>query len=498
MTRPTQVALALVATLLAYTALASAQLPPLADRLPADTVGYASWQPRLVNPANPLVALWTDPGFAPARAALERRLDQWIQKNPVLQGISAHELLALAGHATLLGGGRKSTGGQRNLFFVAQAQDSVGRELLQKLAAAVRAPWRAGLNECGVLIAASTSAEFLDLSDRYRCGASPTTPLAATSLYQQARAVLGQLAAEVYVDLQRAIQPEGSQQGAERLRRQVHWEQLHAFVVGIGLSGPAAEIRTSALGDTAPGSLLDLFGVNVQSSEWATLRALPPEASFEVFHLDLTALQKEMAPVLELVPATPQAARASAFIQAALTLLQQAFTGEIALAWNQAPRSAAELVVAGLRNPQALQNLLQTTLAPLVVPEGNDGGVALYRLGGAPASAGAAPVRLAVTPTLLVAGRDAEAVRRAAASSLHPSTTSVESNPHIQELKGELPSELLALTYLNLETLDWTAGRRTTATAPLVDPSVFRRHLHWLGGGAWRDAQGIHGRAWLH
>jgi hypothetical protein len=498
MRRRTEIAPVVIAALLAGVASASAQSAPLADRLPADTVAYASWQPRLVNPSNPLVALWTDPGFAPARAAVEQRLEQWIQKNSALQGISAHELLALGGHAAMLAGSRRLASGQRSLFFLAQAEDGVGRELLQRLAAAVRAPWRAGLNECGVLVAASTGAEFTDLSARYRCGASPMAALAAASLYQQARAALGQPAAEVYVDLRRAIQPDASRPATGRLRGQLHLERIHAFVGGIGLSGPAAEFRTSALGDTSPGSLLDLFGANGRPSEWTTLRVLPPEASFEVFHLDLAALQRQMGSVSDLVPATPQATRASMLVQGVLTLVQQIFTGEITLAWNHQPRSAAGLILAAVRDRQTLQNLLQTALAPLVVPESTDGDVALYRQSGPRAPAGTVPVWLAVTPTLLVAGRDAEAVRRAASSSLHPSAAPVESNPHVRELESKLPPELLALTYLNLDTMGWTIGPQPAATAPRVDPSVLRRHLHWLGGGAWRDAQGIHGRAWLH
>jgi hypothetical protein len=504
-------------------ALAQAQAPSLADRLPRDTYFYVLWRGTAAVQANQatngVLRLWSDPSMAPLRERLEGRLLLGGRNRAKLTGLTPEELRAflpllenplVAGYAPRAkAAGETAKGGAAASaregpppgahFFVL---DVTGKEtLLDQLLARLRAHGKSTVSRFGatkieklelpdgsVHYFARVGHYFLDadqeelledLTTRY--GLTAHLPsLSETPAYQHALSEIGPGAAlEAFAQIpdlgERPPRP-GSSFNPGAFFRGLHLERARLLCAGVSFEPATTRLRAAVLGSTASGSILDAVGAS--QSGFLTLRAAPAGASYQVARVDVAALYQDVHSALGAALAPEQLMK--------IALLEAAFQQQLGMSPNDllkllggefasihpkagTPDHADVFAVTINQAPSALA-LLRKTLAKSILDERHAGTTDFLSLGGGCAST--KPPKeckwrftLAVTSGMLLMGRNESAVEAAVARLDQPAAASLAGDPQFTKARARLPESLSGLVFKNLQGVNWQRLLKPVAKA---------------------------------
>ncbi|HEV2388599.1 MAG TPA: hypothetical protein VGS20_15240 [Candidatus Acidoferrales bacterium] len=534
------IALLFVAFLFTAASAGRAQAPELENRLPADTLFYLYWRGAdSLGPQNtdPLVGLWNDPDFAAVRDFVRQDVAAGLARNPRLARVPLDQWEALLRNPLVVGArlGPATVGLKQRPqgFLIVAAQGKTAPNARAVLAAA--GPGAAA-------IARLTPADYLVLSrdpptldELARRFVSPSPAagdtLAALPAYRDARQELdGTPPLEFFLRVPDLSQFQaGTPQGLNfaDFARALHLERIHTLCGGLDLRSPTAAARFSILGDTTPGSPLDFFGAN--SASFATLAAAPTGASVNISKLDFGALVSDLLNAVSASSNQDQAAQIKMLGGLITSSVIPVLGGEFAEIWihpGLPPSGNPPLVAITIRQAEAANQLFQTTLAPFVKPEGQEGQIRYFRTNSrqsaaAPARPGKAGAGiesnfLALTPQLLLGGKDERIVRERAAVVVSGVPGGLTTDPRFRTARADLPPELSGLAYFDFERFNWSQWAEQMAAQTAKNPrsssraeelsawaerggaAVYARYLHQLIIGSWKDGQGIHWRGYLH
>lgn len=553
-----------------------AQTADLTDRLPADTLFYFYSRGAAAIPTaspNALVSLWNDPGFAPARQWIAEGFAQEFAHDPQLSRVPATEWEALLRDPFVIGArlirgqaaGKSGAGGDAEPSSVVhgflvlaasgrQAQDA--RAAL--LAGHSKKPIHVGVLPSGYVIAAQDRASFDSLVRRF-AGAPPSrsNSLPSVPAFQEARRELtGSSVAEWFLRVPdiAALEPRVTTGfNTPAFLDALELQRIHLLCGSLDLTGPAARIRGTLLGDTAPGSVFDLFGSNTNS--FSTLAAAPAGASVSISRLDIPAAVTLAVRALAAAMPPQQAGRIKMMVGMFSPSILPVLGGEYAsIRPHAVSASVTERLTVISIHHQPAEQLFQSTLAPFVHPEGKEGEIEYFRTGQQEPISGEAvhrssgvsvedghqqaqgerpsekkggmlafsPARyfLALTPNFLVAGQDEQSVRTAARSlTAATPTPGLAADPYFRSVRAELPAELSGLGFYDLREAPWAlwihrsaeqmrknkkdlhaAGRADALEQWTANggAAVLARHLHVFFIGAWKDSTGVHWSGQLH
>jgi hypothetical protein len=507
-------------------AFAAAPTVPGPDRLPDDTWVMVNWHgvanADRVRASNPVLKLWHDPQFATAReqiveqisgsarneespaearAAIEDVLS--ILENPLVIGV-AGDPFARGGDSAHLFGVLNRKGKEAEWTRLLGRQkpraDSVvstyafrGTQIkktvkttVPKLApnadpAVPPQPKITNTFEAAVgeyQLYADGQAEIESLIVRLTGSERATSSLLQDPAWQRAqrfRADGPMLEAFIKVpDLTRAPIPATAQMNTAAVVRELHPERIQGLWFSAGMGRDRMPIRAALLGDTSPGSVLDLIGGNV--STFQTLAAAPATEAFTAFRLDLPALYATVLRAAKAGMPPDQGAAIGMMVDSMVmaqtgmltTRLLGLLTGEIGIVSNGNQISPSMPVPAALLVPltdgEQLLTVLRKVAGPMMANEEKVSGATLIRLGALPglANPGAAvenkPFYAAVSPTLLVISSDRvalEGVLARNAAGTTPAAGSLAADAAFRAARRNLPAELNGLTYADFSRMQW-------------------------------------------
>jgi hypothetical protein len=554
----------------------AAQAPLEPAQLPSRTAAYLIWRGTPAGDArkaNSLLALWDDPGFAPVRAALFENMSGGSEKDASKPGLNreeAEQYSALLDNAFVLGYISKPETKMtvsavppkaaaehtwNGLFFV---YDRAGKEALLSRAVlrlrsqekelpkiseitvagvpALRVERTSGVTywvEHGKYAAsASEPSIFEDVLARLEGKSAGTASLRESEAYKEAQPQLGGGLIEFFARIPslKSLASNASTSGVQLspVLNAMKLEAIHSLCGRVVLDGSKTRMQGAILGDTAPGTLFDLWGNGQQNPP--SLALLSPGAiSYSETQFNLVGFYEFLMHVVQTVlppgqngPAMMEALAQSRLgmpLPAALALL----TGDFAsmqLSPSLDPQKA--IYVAGIRKKSELIKLIHTLFSDQVSAEHSEGGTTFLKisLNGGQGGAGVAQwnfYHLAITPDYLLAASRSETLRDVLASRSAAADPPPGAPTPFQAARARYPEKLTSVNYFDFQKVDWPAAKdrwiaeakkgsaQKTAGAPPrptavkvpdllnnVNPQVFPQHLHFMAGASWKDAKGIH------
>src|ERR1700692_4671701 len=288
---------------------ASAQAPLEPTQMPANTTFYFVWrgQPNAeLRKTNSIAALWDDPGFAPVRSSVTKAILKNSEEKPAgdrLTRQQIEEYASLLENAFVVGylsdpqkkpaetpndssDAKTKATPWNGVFFV---YDRSGKEaILSKAVLSLRSsekepPQISQMTIAGVpvlkvqrktsttywvehgkyAVSANEPAVLEEILGRLAGKTSPSAALTDSPAYQEAHSVLGSGQVEFFLrvpDLKN-LAPE-SAPGGFRMRpvlEALKLESIHSVCGRVLMEGAKTRVQAVALGDTAPGSLFDLW-----------------------------------------------------------------------------------------------------------------------------------------------------------------------------------------------------------------------------------------------
>jgi hypothetical protein len=568
---------------------AHAQAPIEPAQLPARTTFYIVWRgaPAAdIRKANNLFALWDDPDFAPTRAAMFDNLVGQSQNNiakatsgsakpadddnanpkPGLTSAEAQEYSALLENGFVLGYLSKpeskatppATGGPapkwNGLFFV---YNRAGKEaLLTKAVLKMRSDEKelpklsqttiAGIPalkverktettywvEHGKYAASANDPAVLEQILPRLEGATPSDSLGQSSAFQEAQSHLGGV-----LDLFAAIPAvrtlaQSSENGfhLDAVLTAIKLDAIHSVCGRMALDGAKTRFQGVILGDTAPGSILDLWPAGVDSPP--SLAIKPPSAiSYSESQFDLPAFYQVLK--RGFAASSPNGNNPSALFE---MLAQQKLgmpladalalpTGEFtSMQLSPSLDPDKSIYVFGINKKPETLKVVRTLLGEQITSERTEGDTTFLKisLSGNQGTKGVAQwnfYHLAVTPNFIYGAPKLESVKEALAGR---DTMSAAVLTPLQAARADYPAKINGLYFFDFAKVDWAAAKahwieeaqkaaaKPTSTSAQkaaaaktphlladVNPQVFQRHLHEMAGASWKDEKGIHFDQWL-
>lgn len=567
------VPLALIALVLPERA--AAQAPLEAAHLPARTSFYLVWHGSPAGEArknNALLSLWDDPDLAPLRAAMVDAIMNDAKKQKEKPGVTREDLAQMA---TLLdnpftiaylprreaAASKASTGktpapAWKGMFFV---YDRTGKEeMISKIFFRMRSedaevPHLSEVTIAGVkalkiekktgtsywaetgkyLVEAGEESIFEEVLNRL-AGKSTGGSLADSDAYKEANPLLsgGLLEFFLRVPQIRNIAEDSSAPAPElkALWSNLKLDSLHVFAGHISLEGARTRLQGGILGDTAEGSLFDIWSAG-QSQPTSLTYVTPETVYYNESQVNLLGIYNSLKRVL-MQPGSNTAQLAKTMENAAQTRIGMPLPDALALTTGEFGTMQSSPVLdpdkkvffAGIRNKPESLKLIRTILSDRLTSERNEGNVTYLKISlkGNRGTTGVAQwsfYHLAVTPELLLGANRSETLR---GMLLQPRPAGANSLPsNLQAVRGKFPEKLIGFTYYDLQKLDWPAlqqNSRTQLTKAAAEgqsaeaaqksrkliewmnnlnPSVFPRHLHSVTGASWKDTSGVHFDEWL-
>jgi hypothetical protein len=583
---PSQTVRILVSTLfLAFLLVAPrahAQAPIEPAQLPARTAFYVVWrgEPAAdVRKTNNLFSLWDDPEFAPVRAAMFDNLTSAANDNksatkPALTPAEAQEFSSLLENGFVLGylskPESKMTAGStppkppapgappekwNGLFFV---YNRTGKEaLLTKAILQMRGQEKeipqlsnttiAGIStlkverktgttywvEHGKYAASANDPAVLEQILPRLEGATPTDSLSQSAAFQEAQSHLGGV-----LELFGAIpalknNAEGTSNGfyLPAVLTAIKLDAVRSICGRVQLDGAKTRFQGVILGDTAPGSLLDLWPEGVDSPP--SLAIMPPNAvSYSESQFDLPAFYQVLKRGIAAMSPNGQnpAMMVEMMAQQKLGMpLADALalpTGEFtSMQLSPALDPDKSIYVFGIHKKAETLKLLRTLLSDQITSERTEGDTTFLKIslsGGKQGTKGVAGwnfYHLGVTPNFIYGAPKYESVKEAIAGR---DTMHIMVLTPLQEARPDYPAKINGLYLFDFQKVDWAAAKtrwieeakkaaaKTTATADqkaaaariphiLADanPQTLQRHLHIMVGASWKDEKGIHFDQWI-
>lgn len=296
------------------------------------------------------------------------------------------------------------------------------------------------------------------------------------AVYQRAQRFRAEGAmAEVFVrlpDFNRLPYPPTPQMDIKAFVRELHLERLHGLWLSTGLGKDRFLMRAALLGDTAPGSILDVIGNNVR--DFQTLAAAPQAGSFGALHMDLPALYGTLLRAAKAGLPPEQAASADmidgmVMMQTGmpLTELLALFTGEFGFVdtgEGQIAEVLPNVMLIPVTKSEPVLGLLRTLAGQYIQSEETLSGATVLTMGspGTAEKDGTAaegkPFYVAVAPNLLVVSPGLtqlkDVLARTAAGSAAPAG-SLAADATFQAARKTLPVEINGITYADWSRIPW-------------------------------------------
>jgi len=550
------------------------QSPLEAAQLPARTSFYLVWHGSPVGDVrknNGLLSLWDDPDLAPVRAAMVDAIMNDANKQKEKPGVTREELTQIA---TLLdnpftmgylprrepaakAATSKATAPAWNgMFFV---YDRTGKEdLLSKTVLRMRSgdkeiPKLSEVTIAGVkalkiekksgttywaetgkyMVAAGEESIFEEVLNRLG-GKWAGSSLADSEAYKEAKPLLSGGLLEFFLRVPQ-IKDMAGDSSASAPELKAMWsnlklDSLHLFAGHISLEGARTRLQGGILGDTAEGSLFDIWSAG--QNQPASLAYVTPEiVYFNESQINLLGIYNTLKRVL-MSPGSNTAPMAKTLENAAETRigmsLQDALglpTGEFGtMQTSPGLDPNKRIFFAGIQNKSESLKLIRTILSDRLTSERNEGNVTYLKISlqGNQGATGVAQWKfyhLAVTPDLLLGASKSESLRGMLSQARPAGTSSLP--PNLRAARDQFPEKLIGFSYYDLQKLDWPAVQENWKTQMAkasaeskstdaaqktkmlndwisnLNPAVFPRHLHSMTGASWKDASGVHFDEWL-
>jgi len=555
---------------------AEAQAPLEPQQLPSRTAFYLIWRGSPTGEArksNALLSLWDDPDFAPVRAAMVDALMNDSKQKKEKSGPTREEM---AEYATLLDNAftvgylppREGTTAKapaavpgikapawNGVFFV---YDRTGKEallsnaVLRMRAAGKEIPKLSEMNVAGIpslkierksgttywsetgkyAVAAGEESVFEEVLKRVS-GKSAGVSLADSEAFHEAQPLLAGGFVEFFLRVPLIKELAGDSETAppqvKALWNAIRLDAIHVFAGHISVEGARTRLQGGVLGNTAEGSLFDIWGEG--QVQPASMTYLTPDTIYYhesqislpgIYHALKRGLAQpgsNTAPVVSTLENMAQT-RIGMPLPDALALT----TGEFgSLESSPALDPDKKVFFAGIRNKAETLKLMRTILSDRITSERNDGSVTYLKISlkGDQGATGVAQwgfYHLAVTPNLLFGATKSDTLR----STLSQASGGDPALPkNLLVARGRFPERLNGFSYFDLQRLDWAAVKQQWASQfnagvkdakdpdaakkarklndwfQTVNPVVFPRHLHSLTGASWKDAAGEHFDEWI-
>jgi hypothetical protein len=558
------------------------QAPLEPAQLPANTTFYFIWrgQPSAeLRKSNSIAALWDDPGFVPVRSSIANALLKNSEEKPPEKRLTREQLDEYAsllenpfvigylsnpqkkGFVVSANPSPAKTSPWSGTFFV---YDRTGKEaILTKAVLALRASEKeipeisqVTIADLPVLkvqrktgttywvetgkyaVSASEPAVLEEILHRLNGKPSSSGSLADSAAYREAQSVLGSGQAEFFLHVSelKNLAPDSSSGGFRvgPVLDAIKLDAIHSLCGRVLLEGSKTRIQAAALGDTAPGSLFDIWDQGAPAP--ASLSFVPADTlSYSDTQINLLGLYGTIKRIAaSVLPPGRQGnvdmleMMAQAKLGQSLSSALALFTGEFAsLQTSPSLDSNKQIYLVGIRNKADTLKLLHTLLGDRITSERAEGEVTFMKIsaGGAQSAAGSAGwdfYHVAATSDYLVASPRLESVRELLAKRAQAATAGLSTAPGFQSARAQFPATINGLGYFDFRKVDWqalktrliaeankapaakhTPGSAKSASSPNaawmldVNPEVFARHLHVASSASWKDAQGLHFDQWL-
>ena len=559
---------------------ACAQAPLEPAQMPANTTFYFVWrgQPNAeLKKTNSIAALWDDPGFAPVRSSVINAILKNSEEKPTENRLTRQQIeeyASLLENAFVLGylsdpqkkraeasddsSAAKTWNG---MFFV---YDRTGKEaILSKAVLSLRSseketPQVSQITIAGVPVlkvqrktgvtywmehgkyaaSANEPAVLEEILSRLAGKASSSAALTDSPAYKEAHSVLGSGQVEFFLrvpDLKN-VAPE-SAAGGFQVRPMVEalkLDSIHSFCGRVLMEAAKTRVQAVALGDTAPGSLFDIWDKG--SAAPASLNFVPADAvSYSNTQINLNGLYDLAKRVAaSILPPGQQGninmleMMAQAKLGQSLTSALALFTGEFSsLQTSPSLDNNKQIYLIGIRDKPGAVKLIHTLFSDKINSERAEGDITFMKIstGGSSSAAGTAQwdfYHVAATSDYLVIAPRLEAVRELLAKHSQGAGAGLATAPGFQAARAQFPATINGLGYFDFRKVDWQAfkarliaeanktptakpspngGKSAATPTPSwmldVNPEVFARHLHVASSASWKDAQGLHFDEWV-
>jgi hypothetical protein len=583
------VALALAVTFFVPPAVAQAPIEPA--QLPAHTSLYAVWRgaPAAdIRHANNLFALWDDPDFAPVRAAMfenivapssdqksDAKSETKTDAKPGLTSAEAQEYSTLLENGFLIGylgkpeskTTAKATPASPSATSISPADkwngfffiyNRTGKEaLLSKAVLRMRnqekeLPQISQTTIAGIpalKVQRKTSATYWIEHGKYAAsandpavleqilprleGASPPDSLSQSTAFQEAQPHLGGVfelfaAVPALKDLAQNT-PNGFNLSA--VLTAIKLDAVRSISGHVVLDGAKTRFQGVILGDTAPGSVLDLWPEGVDSPP--SLAIMPPSAiSYSESQFDLPAFYEVIKRGMAAMspsgqnPGTMVEMLAQAKLGMQLADALALPTGEFtSMQLSPALDPNKSIYVFGIHKKTETLKLMRTLLGEQISSERAEGDTTFLKisLSGKQGTKGVVQwnfYHLAVTPNFIYGAPKYESVKEALAGR---DTMSAAVLTPFQAARADYPAKINGLYFCDFKKIDWAAAKgrwieeaqkatekptassaqkSVAAKTPRIlteaNPQVFSRHLHAMAGASWKDEKGVHFDQWMN
>ncbi|HTC66544.1 MAG TPA: hypothetical protein VK685_05395 [Candidatus Acidoferrum sp.] len=558
-----------------------AQAPLEPAQMPANTTFYFVWrgQPNAdLRKTNSMAALWDDPGFAPVRSSLTNAILKNSEEKPAENRLTRQQIeeyAALLENPFVLGylsdpqkkraeasNDSSATKPWDGMFFV---YDRTGKEaILSKAVLNLRSsekevPQVSQMTIVGIpvlklqrktgvtywvehgkyAVSANEPVVLEEILGRLGGKASSSAALADSPAYKEAHSVLGSGQVEFFLrvpDLKN-LAPE-SATGGFRVRPMIEalkLDSIHSLCGRVLMEGVKTRVQAVALGDTAPGSLFDIWDKG--SAAPAPLNFVPADAvSYSDTEINLNGLYDIVKRIAASILPPGQQGNVNMLEMMAQAKLGQSlssalalFTGEFAsLQTSPSLDNNKQIYLIGVRDKPGAVKLIHTLFSDKISSERAEGDITFMKIstGGSSSTAGTAQwdfYHLAATSDYLVVGARLEAVREVLAKRSQSAGASLATAPGFQAARAQFPATINGLGYFDFRKVDWQAlkarliaeANKTSTAKPSpsagkspavtptpswmmdVNPEVFARHLHVASSASWKDAQGLHFDEWI-
>jgi hypothetical protein len=564
----------------------SAQAPLEPAQLPANTAFYLVWrgQPSAeIRKTNSIAALWDDPGFAPVRSSIANALLKNSEEKSTDKKLTREQLdeyASLLDNSFVLGylsdphkrdyvvsanPSSAKTTPWNGLFFI---YDRTGKEAILTKAvlglrtsekevpqisqvtvsgvAARRVQRASGVTywvENGKYAISTGDTSVLEEILNRLSGKSSSGSLGDAPAYKEAQSALGAGQVEFFLrvgDL-KSLAADSSAGGfrVSSLLDAIRLEAIHSISGRVLLDGAKTRVQAAALGDTAPGSLFDIWGPGTPAP--ASLSVVPADAvSYSDTQIDLTGLYGAVKRIgASILPPGQQGnidmveMMAQAKLGQSLSSALALFTGEFAsMQTSTSLDNNKQIYLVGIHDKTETVKLLHTLLTDRISAERNEGETTFMKIStaGGGGAAGKAPAsaatpqdfyHIAATSDYLVAAPTYEAVRELLAKR---SAAGLSTTAGFQSARAQFPANINGFGYFDFRKLDWKSVKarmvaeankapatttKRSQSAPKssatqnyswiqeVNTEAFARHLHVASSASWKDAQGLHFDQWI-
>ena len=563
---------------------AAAQVPLEPAQLPGNTMFYVIWRglpSTELRKTNSLASLWDDPGLAAMRSSLADTILKSSAQKPAEKQLTRQQLdeyASLLENPFVLGyisnpnkrgyvvSANPSAGkaSQYNGFFF--VYNRAGKEaILSRAVLAMRGnekeiPEVSETNIGGVsalkvqrksgatywiedgkyAVSGSDAGVLEEILHRLKGQTASPGSLSESPAYKEAQSILGGGQLELFLrvpDLKSLAT--GANAGGLQLRPVVDalkLEAIHAVCGRVLLDGPKTRIQGAALGDTATGTLFDIWDQGGTAPP--ALSFVPADAvTYSDTEISLSGLYDVVKRVTtSLMPPGKEGSVNMVEMMAESKLgmpLKDAlavFSGELgSIQTSPALDNNKQVYFIGIHDKPRLLKLLHTTLTDRIAAERNEGQTTFLKIsvGNAkPSTAEAAQAyHVAITSDYAFVGPRLETVRDFVGKRTQKSGSGLAASAGFKTARAQFPATINGLGYFDFSRIDWRAVKAqviaaakaaqldaakrsagasktpvNTATPSWlsdIDPEVFPRHLHVASSASWKDAQGLHFDEWI-